>query len=670
MNAMAHLNNRLKIEVAGLSFLAIPLLGIVDYLTGPKLSFSIFYLLPISVATWYTGRNMGLIASIASSITWLIADQAAGVAYSSTAIPYWNSAVRFGFFIIVAFLLTGLKSATDLLEVKVQERTAALTQESIERRHAEEEIRKTVKLLKTIGENIPHSYLSVINKDMTFGFTTGQEFKVRNIDPNSYVGLHVDEVFGKYGDEILHQITEAYKETFEGRQQSFELFIDGEHQSYETVPLADDDGNINRIMAVVQNITERKQAEEIIKNHATELERRVEQRTLELTHANRAKDEFLATMSHELRTPLNSILGFSESLLEQRRGSLNKKQEQYIELIASSGQHLLGLINDILQVSKIEAGKLDIHPDSISVKEVCDSSLNFVKESALKKSITLEFINEQSIPTLYADPQRLKQILVNLLNNAVKFTRENGKVSLEVYISAENDRIYFSVADNGIGISHEDLKKLFTPFTQLDSDFSRQYEGTGLGLVLVYKLTELHGGSVKVESQPGQGSRFTIILPWSEPETNDQKQGLTPTASMRNVDQPESIPDESSLVLLAEDTESNIMTIQEFLVDHEYEVVVAHNGVEAITQADEYSPNVILMDIQMPEMDGLEAIHRLRATPKFASVPIIALTALAMPGDREQCLEAGANEYMSKPVSLKRLDKTIRNLLQPDNSSG
>ena len=197
--------------------------------------------------------------------------------------------------------------------------------------------------------------------------------------------------------------------------------------------VAPDTENYSRVIVSIIDITERKRAEQIISQYAEELERRVDERTSELTrlnteleYANRAKSEFLANMSHELRTPLNSILGFSETLLEKKRGSLTEKQEQYIDLIYSSGEHLLGLINDVLEVSKIEAGKLDVHPRLISVKEVCESSMNFVRTFALKKSITLEYINKQSISTLHADPQRLKQVLVNLLT-----TRSNSHLKKE-----------------------------------------------------------------------------------------------------------------------------------------------------------------------------------------------------------------------------------------------
>ncbi|HKI53124.1 MAG TPA: PAS domain S-box protein [Anaerolineales bacterium] len=394
-----------------------------------------------------------------------------------------------------------------------------------------------------------------------------------------------------------------------------------------------------------------------------ELEQRVIDRTQQLTQANRTKGEFFASMSHELRTPLNSILGLSETLLEQRRGPLNEKQEQYIRIMESNGQHLLAVINDILEVSKVEAGKLELRPDIVSIKELCESSLNFIRELAVKKSISVEFKNEQLISTLRADPQRLKQILVNLLSNAVKFTPANGAVSLEVHLNPEKDQISFSVKDSGIGITPENLPKLFTPFTQLDSSLSRQYEGTGLGLVLVLKLTELHGGSVKVESEPNVGSRFTITLPWSEHNPKEQKKTSKSTPPVNAIQDQEIDSLSWGKILLAEDTESNVLVISDYLMGCGYEVVVAHDGVEAIAMTEELSPDIILMDIQMPKMDGLEAIRRLRTAPKSASVPIIALTALAMPGDRERCLEAGATEYLSKPVSLKTLVKTISELL-------
>jgi signal transduction histidine kinase/CheY-like chemotaxis protein len=406
------------------------------------------------------------------------------------------------------------------------------------------------------------------------------------------------------------------------------------------------------------------------------LEQRVVERTAELNrtnteleHANRIKDEFLANMSHELRTPLTSILGLSESLREQRRGLLNDHQDKSLEIIESSGRHLLDLINDILDLSKIEAGKFDYYPQPISVDEICRSSLSFIKAQSTKKSITVTYNNEATLSKIFADPRRLKQILVNLLSNAVKFTPEHGEVILQVNADLEQDVIRFSVIDNGIGIAVQDLQRIFQPFMQVDSGLNRLHEGTGLGLALVQKLTDLHGGGVQVESEVGKGSCFTIILPCLQGEvTKLEKLEEQPAHPIHERSENTEIlleaPTYLGVILLADDNMPSILTIGEYLESHGYEIVVAHDGVEAIERAEAIQPDLILMDIQMPVMNGLEAIARLRGNPQFAATPIIALTALAMPGDRERTLLAGANEYMSKPVSLKTLRQKITNLLQ------
>jgi signal transduction histidine kinase/CheY-like chemotaxis protein len=411
-----------------------------------------------------------------------------------------------------------------------------------------------------------------------------------------------------------------------------------------------------------------------VQRHARDLELRVADRTAalnrtnaELEHANRAKDEFLANMSHELRTPLNSILGLSESLLEQRRDPLTEYQQKSLDIISASGHHLLDLINDVLDLSKIEAGKFDHYPQIVNVDSLCRSSLSFIKSQALKKSITVIYDNETSASNIFADPRRLKQSLVNLLTNAVKFTPEGGRVTLRVYADAEQDLVELSVIDNGIGIAPQDLQRLFQPFVQVDSKLSRQFEGTGLGLALVQKLIDMHGGSMHVESEVASGSRFTIRLPWGQKMIAQQIPTKSTSEPLREdpkkADVPALIPSEQRLVLLAEDNPANILTIGEYLQSYGYKFVKAHDGSEAIEKAQISNPDIILMDIQMPVMDGLEAIRRLRKDPGFATTPIIAITALAMPGDRERCLEAGANEYMSKPVRLKLLKQTIEELL-------
>ncbi len=419
-----------------------------------------------------------------------------------------------------------------------------------------------------------------------------------------------------------------------------------------------------------EEIDERQRAEEALKEERALLAQRVEERTLELSQANvelvrasRLKDEFLAGMSHELRTPLNAILGSAEILQMEVFGPLSEKQLKFSKTIEESGGHLLSLINDILDLSKVEAGKVELEIRPVSVDSICQASMRLVKQQAHKKELQLSYNLDDSVRMISADERRLKQILVNLLSNAVKFTPEGGKVGLEVTGNAEAEVIHFTVWDTGIGISQEDMPRLFQPFVQLDSDLSRKYTGTGLGLSLVSRMTELHGGSVSVKSEPGQGSRFIISLPWSAPfepeETEVELDELDRPAGL--IDQ--NVEREQPLILLADDHEENIKTIFDYLELQGYRLVLAQNGAEAIDRARAEKPDLILMDVQMPGVDGLEATRRLRADSHLAEVPVIALTALAMPGDKERCLAAGANEYLSKPVSLKKLVKIVETYL-------
>ena len=269
----------------------------------------------------------------------------------------------------------------------------------------------------------------------------------------------------------------------------------------------------------------RKQAEVSLHNERAMLAQRVQERTAdlrtanaELAHALRAKDEFLANMSHELRTPLNGILTLGESLQEGTYGPLNSRQQRSLGLIEQSGYHLLALINDVLDLAKVEAGKLDLHMERVSAQEIMEASLALVQETASKKSIRLTLQCPDQYPDnsailLSADPRRLKQVLVNLLSNAIKFTAVGGHVALSV--TQKPQLVEFAVQDDGIGIPPEEQSKLFQPFTQLDTSLDRHYEGTGLGLALVRRLVELHNGQVSVESSgiSGQGSRFIVAIP-------------------------------------------------------------------------------------------------------------------------------------------------------------
>jgi CheY-like chemotaxis protein/two-component sensor histidine kinase len=357
-----------------------------------------------------------------------------------------------------------------------------------------------------------------------------------------------------------------------------------------------------------------------------------------------------------------------EILKMEAYGPLTEQQNTSLDVIDDSGRHLLDLINDILDLSKIEADKLELEIEPVSVDAVCQSSLQFVKQSAMNKYIEVSFEHDESVSILQADERRIKQILVNLLSNAVKFTPDEGEVGLEVVADEENKRARFIVWDTGIGIAPDDRDRLFQPFVQLDSKLARQYSGTGLGLALVNRMVKMHGGEITVESEVGTGSRFIVSLPWAGNESaSPTAQTVTPDAQneVSGLEAKESSaqkpvkPDYSALVLLAEDEHTTMLLVTDFLRMSGYQVITAENGVQAIERAKAEKPDVILMDIQMPEMDGLEAIQYLRADDDLARTPIIALTALAMDGDKERCLKAGASDYLSKPIDLSRLAMCI-----------
>ena len=428
-------------------------------------------------------------------------------------------------------------------------------------------------------------------------------------------------------------------------------------RSYGIV-LRDAHNEPERMIGVNFNISDRKQVEE-----------QLLRTNQELIHATRLKDEFLANMSHELRTPLTAVLGMSEVLNKQLLGSVNERQQKALSAISKGGRHLLELINDILDLSKISSGKMELDLNSVSVQNVCDSSLVYVKQQAFHKNIKIHSNIAPTVSNIFVDERRIRQVLINLLINAVKFTPNEGQVSLLVSVGCcdtwEGEAeipnqfkeqnlpmILFQVKDTGIGIAPKDLHRLFQPFVQLDSGLNRQYEGTGLGLAMVKQIAEMHYGQVAVESVLGKGSHFTVALPYEMAE---------PTLQSPEPFIPFSIPIAKSktqlcpLILLAEDNEANIQTFQAYLSAYNYDVILAKNGVEAVEMAKDHHPDIILMDIQMPVMDGLQATRLIRADKNLAEVPIIALTARAMQGDEELCIAAGASAYLSKPVELEQL---------------
>ncbi len=375
------------------------------------------------------------------------------------------------------------------------------------------------------------------------------------------------------------------------------------------------------------------------------------------------RDEFLAAMSHELRTPLNAVLGLAEMLLEGMHGELTAPQAHSIQTIEESGRHLLELISDILEARTIESSAVELHPGWVDVDLLVETVQRHHAPAATRKRLRMTFEVAQGLRPLWADERRLQQMLSNLVSNAIKFTPEAGEVQVRLQPDALRTALTISVQDTGIGIADADIQRLFEPFVQLETGLDRRYGGTGLGLSLVRTLTELHGGEVSVNSTPGRGSTFLLTLPLHSPRAMESVPRHNRTDSANGG--PHNRPDRPPLLLVAEDNDANFEMMDAYLTAQSYRVARAADGMEAVAQCRTLRPDLVLMDIQMPGMDGLEATRLLRAEAdvKVARVPIVAVTALALPGDKERCMAAGVDGYLAKPVSLHTLTATITRLL-------
>ncbi|MBD1901166.1 response regulator [Trichocoleus sp. DQ-A3] len=380
---------------------------------------------------------------------------------------------------------------------------------------------------------------------------------------------------------------------------------------------------------------------------------------------SRAKSEFLATMSHELRTPLNAILGLSHIMRQEIFGTLNEKQKEYVTCINNSGEHLLSLINDILDLSKVEAGKEQLCPMPIIVPHLCEYIVTIMREQAYERGLQLTSEIDPEIDVCVADERRLKQMLLNLLSNAIKFT-PSGQVSL--IVQKQPGCIAFTVADTGIGIAPEKLSLLFEPFRQLDSGLNRQFAGTGLGLSLTRSLARLHGGDVTVSSTLGKGSEFTLYLPdmsnesvsiYQFPSEGGDSSSLSSglnNGELKAAANPFSLPGKRR-ILIVEDDENSGLLLQDYLqvVGHTVEHLL--DGTDFLQRVRNFQPDLILLDVNLPGgYSGLDLLKDLKQQPELERLPVVMVTVNTMAEDRDRFLEAGANDYLSKPIGIPQLE--------------
>jgi PAS domain S-box-containing protein len=414
------------------------------------------------------------------------------------------------------------------------------------------------------------------------------------------------------------------------------------------VPIVDDNMNVIALKGVVQDITQKKQIDETIR--AKE----------KAEAANKAKSDFLANMSHEIRTPLNGIVGFTDLLLKM---NFDKDQSEYLSMVNESANTLMDIINNILDFSKIEAGKLELDFEEIDLHELSHQIINLFKHEANYKKIDLIVNIDAKVPQyIIGDSIRLKQIVLNLLSNAMKFTF-SGHIKLNLDLVEEKERfskIKFSVKDTGIGIKIKNQKKIFQSFVQADSTTSRKYGGTGLGLAISNQLLGLKKSELKLNSTFGEGSDFFFTIEFEKVNKKEEKMPFIPEIKVKNKKE-NSKRHPNLKILIAEDNKIN-MLLAKTLVKNLFEkctIIEATNGYEAVQKVQRTIPDIVLMDIQMPILNGYDATLEIKKINECSHIPIIALTAGVLNGEKERCLEHGMSDYIAKPIVQSELEETV-----------
>jgi signal transduction histidine kinase/DNA-binding NarL/FixJ family response regulator len=382
--------------------------------------------------------------------------------------------------------------------------------------------------------------------------------------------------------------------------------------------------------------------------------------------ADNAKSTFVANMSHEIRTPLNSVLALSQLLRDGVAGPLTVDQRRYLEIITRNGRTLLRLIDDILDLSRIESGHLEMDTEDVAVGPQIASAVEALTPLATAKDLHLTMKLPEGLPLVRCDVDRVRQILTNLIANAIKFT-DAGMV--RVTAGASDATVAIHVTDTGVGIPHAELGRIFEEFVQVDQTLARRKGGAGLGLAIASRLARLMGGDIAVSSVAGSGSRFTLTLPRA-PEVSERPNVSRLSTRDETVDDiraeayARGTRDVPITVLIVEDNEDNLFTLREMLAPFAFDIAAASTGRQAIDYCRAHLPDLVIMDVQMPGMSGLQATGAIRVLPGGTDVPILALTAQAMAGDRDRILDAGCDAYLAKPVAPGELRATVVRLLE------
>jgi two-component system sensor histidine kinase/response regulator len=512
------------------------------------------------------------------------------------------------------------------------------------RRDAEEKLREQLHFNQMLIETLPNPLFFKDREGRYLGVNKSWE---------AYFGMPREDCLGKRDAEFApgwacggaqHQNSDAELLQNPGMQ-SYEASVGSDAAQRDAVfykaTLLNMDDSVAGVIGIVTDISERKRYENAL------------EQSKELAEAaSRAKSEFLANMSHEIRTPMNGILGMTEIALGTQ---LDAQQREYLSMVKVSAESLLTIINDILDFSKIEAGKLAINEEDFDLRETLDGIVRSLALRAKEKGLVLDCAVAGNIPRfIRADPVRVGQVVVNLIGNAIKFTHQGAvtaQVSLE-QVDAQGMQLLFEIRDTGIGIAPEKLAIIFESFSQADTSTTRKYGGTGLGLTISGRLAQMMGGQIRVESTPGQGSvfRFSLRCGFADQAAAEKKASQVLLAD-------NSGEQRSGRILLAEDNPINQAVASNLLRQRGYDLTIANNGREAVERYREGHFDIVLMDVQMPEMSGFEATAALRALQAGGGprIPIVAMTAHAMQGDEQKCLDMGMDAYISKPIHSAKL---------------